>query len=179
MVWFDVPGAGTHRISHYDYFIKQGLYVFDLIILAIGERFEQIDARILENCARFKIPSFIVRSKADMHILNSMKEYGDYERIDDNLECYRACRETFIQETYQTVAEELTRQGLPAQPVYIVSRDVLQRTYNTSLQNPNPPAIWTKPEKNLIHEGSLVKDLLTAAAKSCCNPGTEVRRSRC
>lgn len=92
MVWFDVPGAGTHRVSHRDYFIKQGLYVFDVIILEMGDRFEEIDAQILKNCARFKIPVFIVRSKADVHILNSMQEYGDYEHPDDDPECYDRCR---------------------------------------------------------------------------------------
>lgn len=179
MVWFDIPGAGTHRISHEDYFIKQGLYVFDLIVLAIGDRFEEIDARILENCARFKIPTFIVRSKADMHILNSMKEYGDYERIDDNPECYEHCQTTYIRDTQQTVDEEMTRQGLPSQPVYIVSRDVLQRTYNNSLQTSRIGAAFAKPEKNLIHESYLVKDMLTAAAQRRCDPSTDqVRRTR-
>lgn len=171
MIWFDVPGAGTHRISLHDYFIKQGLYMFDLIILAIGDRFEEIDARILENCARFSIPTFIVRSKADMHILNSMKEYDDeYERISDDPACYKLCRDAFIKDTRQTVDEEMTRQGLPTQPVYIVSRDVLRRTYNNSLETSKMPATSRKPEKNLIHESHLVNDLLTTAAQRRCDP---------
>lgn len=172
MVWYDVPGAGTHRVSHHDYFVKQGLYVFDLIILAIGDRFEEIDARILENCARFKIPSFIVRSKADMHILNSMIEYG-FEQINDDLTCYERCREAFIADTNKTVEEELTRQGLPLQSVYIVSRDVLQRTYNASLHTTAWDALNKSPEKKLIHECSLVNALLTAAAERRCEPSAE------
>lgn len=171
MIWFDVPGAGTHRISLHDYFIKQGLYMFDLIVLAIGDRFEEIDARILENCARFDIPTFIVRSKADMHILNSMKEYDDeYERIEDDPDCYKRCRDAFIEDTRQTVDDEMTRQGLPTQPVYIVSRDVLRRTYNSSLETSKMPAAWKKSEKYLIHESHLVKDLLTTAAQRRCDP---------
>lgn len=163
MVWFDVPGAGTYRVPHQDYFVRQGLYIFDLIILTMGDRFEEIDARILENCARFRIPAFIVRSKADMHILNSMKEYGDFEWIDDNPVRYKQCQEAFIRDTQTTVDEEMTRQGLPRQPVYIVSRDVLQRTYNASLQTPKQQAGPTRPENGLIHESYLVKELLTAA----------------
>lgn len=173
MMWFDVPGAGTQRISHYDYFIKQGLYVFDIIVLAVGDRFEEIDVRILENCARFKIPAFIVRSKADMHILNSMKEYGDCESINDNPEHYRKCRDTFITETQQAISDELTRGGLPDKPVYIVSRDVLQRTYNKLLQPSALQAVWTKPEANLIHENHLARDLLTAAGQRRCDTDPE------
>lgn len=172
MVWFDIPGAGTHRISHHDYFIKQGLYVFDFIILAIGDRFEEIDARILDNCARFKIPTFIVRSKADMHIANSMQEYG-FDHLEDDLQCYTHCRETFIHDTNKTVEEELTRQGLPLQTVYIVSRNVLQRTYHASLHTSTLQAVFARPEKNLIHECSLVKALLTAAAQRRCEPSAE------
>lgn len=173
MVWFDVPGAGTQRISHYDYFIKQGLYVFDIIVLAVGDRFEEIDVRILENCARFKIPAFIVRSKADMHILNSMKEYGDCESINDNPEHYDKCRDMFITETQQTISDELKRGGLPDKPVYIVSRDVLQRTYSKLLQPSALQAIWTKPEANLIHESLLARDLLTAAGQRRCDTDPE------
>lgn len=170
MVWFDVPGAGTHRISHHDYFIKQGLFVFDLIILAVGDRFEEIDARILENCARFKVPAMIVRSKADMHIQNSMREYG-FEHINDDRNCYEHCRDQFIRDSNTTVEEELTRQGLPPQGVYIVSRDVLQRTYHASLN----PTTWQalSTEKDLIHECSLVQAVLTAAAQRRCVPSAE------
>ncbi|RPB07901.1 hypothetical protein P167DRAFT_491692, partial [Morchella conica CCBAS932] len=134
MVWYDVPGAGTQRIPHHDYFVRQGLFVFDLVVLAIGDRFEEIDVRIIEDCARFQIPTFIVRSKADMHILNSMKEYGGYVRVEDNPALYAKCRDDFILETQRTVSEGLARQKLPDQEVYIVSRDVLQRTYNGALQ---------------------------------------------
>lgn len=171
IVWFDVPGAGTHRISHDDYFINQGLYMFDLIIVAIGDRFEEIDARILENCDRFKIPSFVVRSKADMHILNSMKEYGDYERIEDNPACYEDCKQKFIRDTQNTVDEEMIRQGLAPPSAYIVSRDVLRRTCHESLRVSEPGAL-RRTEKNAIHENLLVDDLLIAAAQKRCEPST-------
>lgn len=162
MVWFDIPGAGTQSIPHHDYFIKQGLYVFDLIILAIGDRFEEIDVRILENCAKFEVPAFIVRSKADMHIFNSVKEYRDYSR-----RCYEKCRDEFIDDTQQMVSEELEKGGLPDQRVYIVSRDELQQTYHDSLKLPATPAAQPRRE-TLIHEDQLVEDLLTAAAQRRC-----------
>lgn len=161
-VWFDIPGAGTQRIPHWEYFNKQGLFVFDIIILAVGDRFEEIDVRILENCARFKVPAFIVRSKADMHILNSMKEYEDYQSIDDDQECYFKCRDEFITETQQTVSEGLKRAGLPEQPVYIVSRNILRETYNGSLERSGLP-------KGVIHEENLVHDLICAASQRRCD----------
>lgn len=183
MVWFDVPGAGTHRVKRDDYFVTQGLYVFDLIILVVGDRFEEVDAQILQSCERFGIPAFVVRSKADMHILNSMKEYGYYERFEDDWEHYRHCRDEFIRDTQSTVNEEMARQGLTPQHVYIVSRDVLQRTYHASLQISRLQTALTavvtvvKPEKNLIHEVHLVNAILEAAADRRCEPNTEKVRS--
>lgn len=178
MVWFDVPGAGTQRIPHSEYFIKQGLFVFDFIIVAVGDRFEEIDVRILDDARRFKIPTFVVRSKADMHILNEMKGFREYHSIEDDPKCYRKCRDEFIRKTMQTVGEELARAGLPDQRVYIVSRDILQQTYNSSLSRPtitfgehvNSAVGWIKLPKNGIHESHLVKDLLTAASQRRCDP---------
>jgi GTP-binding protein EngB required for normal cell division len=167
MVWFDVPGAGTQRIPYQDYFLKQGLYVFDLIVLAIGDRFEEIDVRIIEDCARFGVPVFIVQSKADMHILNMMQEYEDCERITDNPELYCKCVNTFMQETQDTVSDGLARQNLPDQGVYIVSRDVLRRTYHSALQRHTSPD-WSKPDPVVLHERLLVNDLLAAAAARRC-----------
>ncbi|KAL0633690.1 Interferon-inducible GTPase (IIGP) [Maublancomyces gigas] len=140
------------------------------------DRFEKIDAQILENCARFRIPAFIVRSKADVHILNSMHEYGDYDRPDDNPECYDRCRRSFIVDTQNTVDEELTRQNLPTQQVFIVSRDVLRRIYHASMETfmaNMAVATITRPEKYLIHESHLASALLTAAIERRCNPNPE------
>jgi len=40
------------------------------------QRFTQIDANVLENCQRFKIPSLIVRSKATQQIENLRGDLG-------------------------------------------------------------------------------------------------------
>lgn len=182
MVWFDIPGAGTQRIPHHDYFIKQGLYIFDLIILAIGDRFEEIDARILEDCARFKVPVFIVRSKADMHILNSMEEEEEYDSSSENSKLYKRCRDMYVRETQQMVSEELERCGLPDQNVYVVSRDELRQIYHNSLQplhttnSSIQQALLGQRKGSVIHEDQLVKALLTAAAQRRCEE--QVRLSR-
>ncbi|KAG1760712.1 hypothetical protein EDD22DRAFT_954706 [Suillus occidentalis] len=67
-VWYDIPGAGTLKIPDWQYFNARGLYVFDCITVM-----------------RFKIPTYIVRSKADQHIRNTMKDMG-YDSDDDESE---------------------------------------------------------------------------------------------
>ncbi|KAH0605297.1 uncharacterized protein H6S33_005279 [Morchella sextelata] len=46
-------------------------------VLALGDRLiEEIDVRTVADCARFKVPLFIVRSKAGMHILKAQRHEG-------------------------------------------------------------------------------------------------------
>lgn len=82
-VWYDIPGAGTLNQPGWQYFNNQGLFVFDCIIVLVGDRFTQTDLAILENCRRFQIPTYIVRSKADFHICNLMNDMG-YDSDDDD-----------------------------------------------------------------------------------------------
>ncbi|KAG0588078.1 hypothetical protein KC19_2G214300 [Ceratodon purpureus] len=76
-VWYDIPGAGTAAVSDTQYFEKQGLFVFDSIILVYSDRFTNVDVDIIEGCIRSDIPIFIVRSKADQHIDNMIKDEAD------------------------------------------------------------------------------------------------------
>ncbi|KAI5837289.1 P-loop containing nucleoside triphosphate hydrolase protein, partial [Morchella snyderi] len=173
IVWYDFPGAGTQRdIPDHDLFVRQGLFVFDLVLLAIGDRFAEIDARIVEDCARFQIPVFIVWSKADMHILNLMKEYGDYVRAADNPALYAKCRDEFISQTQRVVSAGLAgcREKLPAHEVYVVSRDVLQRTYNGG--GGDLHRVGAQHDAGFIHEGHLSRQLLAAAAGRRCDAGS-------
>ncbi|KAF8243398.1 P-loop containing nucleoside triphosphate hydrolase protein [Wilcoxina mikolae CBS 423.85] len=126
-VWYDVPGAGTANIPAWQYFNKQGLFIFDFIILVYDARFTKIDADILENCRRFQIPAFIVRSKANMHIQNMRNE-------DDDLE-YDEARAKFVEATRENLDDELKKFGLwsdetegtttTKQRCYIVSNDCM------------------------------------------------------
>lgn len=178
IVWYDVSsdgtgtgaGTGTECIPppNHDYFVRQGLFVFDLVVLAIGDRFEESDVRMVEDYTRFQIPIFIMRSKADIHILNSMKEYGDYRRVEENPALYAKCRDEFIFETQRTVREGLarSRQKLPDQEVYIVSRNVLQRTYNGVIQRLRQPDWAQQPvDAEVIHERDLSEQLMATAAE--------------
>ncbi|CAM6116337.1 unnamed protein product [Calypogeia fissa] len=78
-VWYDIPGAGTPIQRDWQYFNRQGLFVFDLIIIVYDDRFRSIDVDIIENCKRFKIPVLVVRSKADIHIQNMARDENDAE----------------------------------------------------------------------------------------------------
>ncbi|TFY57831.1 hypothetical protein EVJ58_g6784 [Rhodofomes roseus] len=74
-VWYDIPGAGTlNQASEVDYFRKQGLYIFDCIILLVDSRFTATDVAILRCCSRTKTPVYIVHSKALQHICNAAED---------------------------------------------------------------------------------------------------------
>ena len=73
-LWYDVPGAGTLAFPDWQYFNDMGLFVFDAIIVLFDNRFTDTDVAILRNCARFNIPAYVVRSKAEVHINNIVKK---------------------------------------------------------------------------------------------------------
>ncbi|KIM57344.1 hypothetical protein SCLCIDRAFT_1140882 [Scleroderma citrinum Foug A] len=130
LVWYDIPGAGTLKIPDWQYFNAQGLYVFDCIIVLFDNRFTMTDIAILSNCGRFKIPTFIVRSKADQHIRNMMRENG-YDSEDEDADprerdrLYKEARQRFVEETRENVKHNLENANLLDQRVYIVSNDTL------------------------------------------------------
>ncbi|KAG2135746.1 interferon-inducible GTPase-domain-containing protein [Suillus bovinus] len=127
-VWYDVPGAGTLEIPHWQYFNVQGLYIYDCIIVLFNDRFTEIDIAILNNCRHFEIPAYIVRSKADQHIRNIIKDMGydsDDNESEDQEKLYQAARQQFIQQTRQSVENNLEKAKIPNKRVYIVSNKTM------------------------------------------------------
>lgn len=123
-VWYDIPGAGTLQQPDWLYFNAQGLFVFDCVVVLFDNRFTQTDIAILTNCMRFQIPTYIVRSKADIHIRNILNDMGYDPDEDDGTQyqsCYVQARERFITATRATVQRDLQRAKLRNQRVYIVS----------------------------------------------------------
>ncbi|KAI6011312.1 interferon-inducible GTPase-domain-containing protein [Pisolithus marmoratus] len=159
-VWYDIPGAGTLSQPDWLYFNNQGLFVFDCIIVLFDNRFTQTDAAILTNCRRFQIPTYIVRSKADVHISNVLNDTGydpDEDEGDQYQSLYVQAREQFITATRATVQRNLQDANLPDQKVYIVSnRNILTITKRRKLS----------PE--IIDEFELMKDLLEEARSRRC-----------
>ncbi|KAI6042793.1 interferon-inducible GTPase-domain-containing protein [Pisolithus marmoratus] len=130
VVWYDVPGAGTLDVPDWQYFNTQGLYIFDCIIVLFDNRFTATDIAILRNSARFNIPAYIVRSKADQQIRNTMREMG-YDSDDENGDpgfrnrLYQGARQQFIEETRRNVSSNLKKANLPDRRVYIISNNTL------------------------------------------------------
>ncbi|KAF8813328.1 hypothetical protein BYT27DRAFT_7084265 [Phlegmacium glaucopus] len=162
LVWFDCPGAGTLEIPGWQYFNQQGLFIFDVIILVYDTRFTQIDVSIIENCERFKIPLFIVRSKADVHIRNTMQDLG-YDENDDDAEDHfdnyqTQARLLLIDTTRNNLEKNLAKAELEKHDVFIVSGSVICSLVTTDKGN--------KKTANLaIDEARLVEAVLNTAYK--------------
>ncbi|KDQ50086.1 hypothetical protein JAAARDRAFT_711288 [Jaapia argillacea MUCL 33604] len=169
-IWYDIPGAGTLEIPDWQYFNAQGLFVFDCIIVLIDNRFSATDIAILENCKRFNIPSYIVRSKANQHVLNIMNDMGYDFMTDDGTQRAQllpAARARFIAETRQSVKANLEKAGLSPKRVYIVSKDAMV------------PVIQGKAMRKdaLMDEVELVEDILKEATRRRVKPKQKAQSS--
>ncbi|KAI6097550.1 interferon-inducible GTPase-domain-containing protein [Pisolithus sp. B1] len=155
LLWFDVPGAGTLKVPDWQYFNEHGLYVFDCIIVLFDARFTLTDIAILSNARRFNIPAYIVRSKADQHIRNIMRDMG-YNSDDDDEEddpgrrnrFYKAARKQYIEETRRNIKANLENTNLPDQQVYLVSNDTMLSCVTTQ-----------RMPKKVIDEIELLSDI--------------------
>ncbi|KZT11133.1 P-loop containing nucleoside triphosphate hydrolase protein [Laetiporus sulphureus 93-53] len=145
-VWYDIPGAGTLNIPDWVYFNTQGLYIFDCIIVLFDNRFTETDVAILRNCARFRIPAYIVRSKSRQHIRNLADDLVQGEDESD-AELMARAREQYISQTRQSVARNLDAAQLPNQRVYIVDKEAMVSV------------VKGKHAKDALDEPELIQDL--------------------
>ncbi|KAG2121967.1 hypothetical protein DEU56DRAFT_693919, partial [Suillus clintonianus] len=98
------------------------LFVFDCIIVVVNNRFTATDVALLSNARRFGITAFIVRSKADQHIRNLMKDIG-YNSDDEGgnkASDFARARDQYVAETTRSIKTNLQEAKLPDQPVYLV-----------------------------------------------------------
>ncbi|KAG2105093.1 interferon-inducible GTPase-domain-containing protein [Suillus discolor] len=155
LVFYDFPGAGTPNVTGWQYFNEQGLYIFDSIIVLFDNRFTDVDIAILSNCRRFKIPTYIVRSKADQHIRNIMNDMGYDSDGDSNTfkRVHQAAQQQFIDQTRQSVKDNLEISNLPEQRVYIVS--------NKTMLNVSKAGVFdVLKQPNSIDEMQLLTDMI-------------------
>lgn len=75
-VWYDIPGAGTLNIPGWRYFNQQCLFVFDLIIVLVGDHVTQVDLGILKTTDCLKSP---LSSSARKQIC-TLESQGERER---------------------------------------------------------------------------------------------------
>ncbi|KAK0448570.1 interferon-inducible GTPase-domain-containing protein [Armillaria borealis] len=155
-VWFDIPGSGTINCPDWTYFNDQGLYIFDAIIVLVGDRFTDGDLAILKNCKRYSIPTYIVRSKSDRHIEELVKKKRRRPRGRSDQEINDEARREYLDKTQSTVRDNLMKADplLPSQKVYAVSRDTL-----TSVVQAEPLG----DNAVVLDEHQLMKDMLQDA----------------
>jgi hypothetical protein len=97
------------------------------------QRFTQIDVAIIQNCERYRIPLYVVRSKADIHIRNIQEDIQfDFESDEDNgnEESYKQARQIFIHSTKRDLDKNLQKAGLTKQDVFMVSSIVVRALVN-------------------------------------------------
>lgn len=151
-VWYDIPGAGTLSIPDWVYFTDQGLFVLDCILVLFDARFTATDVAILRNCERFRIPAYIIRSKARQHIRNLAQDIagddsGDSDEEDGGERSAAAlakARERYVAESRETVSRNLEAAGLRQQRVYLVDKQTLV------------PLILGQGSEGVVDEGDLL-----------------------
>lgn len=169
-VWYDVPGAGTQNIPSWQYFNQQCLFIMDVVIVVVGDRFTQTDLEILKNCKLYSIPSFIVRSKADQHIKNGMISCGWESGDDDDEDLRQKCRKDYITKTRQSVEDQLRQAAMPPQKVYIVScSKAFRAEYSAFISGSEQSS--GRGRGQFVDEKELIHDLLIAAEKRRCGIG--------
>ena len=88
---------------------------------------------IIKNCERFRIPLYIVRSKADTHISNTMEDIqpdSDDEDANDSEKYYKQAREKFIDSTRGDFEKNLQAAHLTKRDLFIVSSIVMRALVN-------------------------------------------------
>ncbi|KZT69882.1 P-loop containing nucleoside triphosphate hydrolase protein [Daedalea quercina L-15889] len=161
VVWYDVPGAGTLTVPDWVYFTDQGLYVLDCILVLIDARFTATDVAILRNCARFRIPAYIVRSKARQNIHNLAQDMSD-EDTDEEAEgdasttaaALERAAERYVAESQKSVAHNLQLAELPQQRVYLVDKETLVQL------------VKGRRPKTTLDENDLLRDMTAATTTS-------------
>ncbi|KAI0725778.1 P-loop containing nucleoside triphosphate hydrolase protein [Fomitopsis betulina] len=150
-VWYDIPGVGTLNQPEEKYFLDQGLFIFDCIIILFDARFTAADIAILQCCQKLDIPAYIVRSKALLHIENMVEDMagGEGGATGDRERCRGEARVKFRSETQATVNENLKAAGLEEQRVYIVDKKTMLQLFSNE-----------DPRDNLLDERKLLCDVI-------------------
>jgi ABC-type hemin transport system substrate-binding protein len=105
---------------------------------------------VIEQCDRYNIPIFLVRSKADLQIQNILQ---DFESKETTVEVYErarsAARQLLIYLTKKNLDENLQKANLAKREVFIISSSSLR-----ALMTGNQGAA------NMIDEGKLLQAVL-------------------
>lgn len=141
VIYYDVPAVRTVKLSGYDYFMDQGLFVMDAIILAWCDRLTDTDIDIMKNCIKLKIPFFLIRTKCDQYISNFRDDVRDEYEYDEN-------DRRFIEAMYEKISQFLSYSSLAA-------IDGIRRAYVSAGFKP-PPNEQAKEHVFFVSRKSLV-----------------------
>jgi len=76
MKLWDLPGAGTQRFPRDNYIKVMGLRYFDGLLIVTATRFTEVDVMLFREARVWKIPCYLVRTKADVDIESGTEDYG-------------------------------------------------------------------------------------------------------
>ncbi|PPQ65198.1 hypothetical protein CVT24_011380 [Panaeolus cyanescens] len=141
-MWYDVPGANTPNVKGWTYFIDQGLYVFDILVVVFSGRFTETVGTLLSNAIKCGIPTFLVRAKADS-LMQSAKRDSQPPPSD------AAAKEIVVSRTQSVVAKNLEKLELPDQRVYILSMAAMKEWVVNGRQS-----------FEMIHEAEFLDDII-------------------
>lgn len=149
-VWYEFSGADTPGQPDARYFLDQGLFMFDCIIVVFDQCLTAADIAIVKCCQTLDIPVYIVRSKALERIQNKLDEISRGRLNSSNKETYQEIeRMKLMRDTERIVAGSLKAAELDEQRVYLVdSRTVLQVVNEEDTGS------------SLLHESELQSDVL-------------------
>ena len=124
------------------------------------QRFTQIDIAIIQNCERYRIPLYVVRSKADSHIRNIKEDIQPDSDGDENenQEFYRQARQIFIHSTRGDFEKNLQGAQLTKRDVFIVSSLVMRALVNKKCNS--------RVSNMMIDEAKLLEAVLTETCAS-------------
>jgi GTP-binding protein EngB required for normal cell division len=67
----DLPGAGTPTVPEADYIKRFGLRYFSALFIVTAGRFTETDAALFDQACSFRLPCYLLRTKADEDIRNN------------------------------------------------------------------------------------------------------------
>ena len=115
---------------------------------------------IIQHCERYRIPVFLVRSKADIHIKNILEDKFDYDESEkDAIKIYKrhhsAARQLLIDSTKKDLDKNLEKANLEKRQVFIISRSSMHALMTEKWN-------W-RNAGNVIDEANLLQAVLEAA----------------
>ncbi|KAH9917593.1 uncharacterized protein B0H18DRAFT_1033859 [Fomitopsis serialis] len=138
VVFHLIPTLEKLSVPGWQFFKDKGFYFFDAFLVLLDQEgsFTKSDLAILEGCAHFDIPSYIVcAGKHTDRLLVALFPDGSRSqrvKIGQNSALWQNARSHYMRPTKEAVEEALKDAGLPAQPVYFVEEFVLHAVINGS-----------------------------------------------